>query len=283
MTSIQEPSNAGEKIRIMGILNLTPDSFYDGGKYSNTDQVLSAAEKMLDEGADIIDVGGYSSRPGATHISPEEEESRVIPVLKDLTKAFPHTLFSIDTFRASIAEKAVEAGAHMINDISAGELDETMFPTVAKLQVPYILMHMKGNPRNMQKNPKYENIIEEINSFFQKKISCLNAMGVEQIIIDPGFGFGKTLEDNYLLLHRLGEFKSLGYPLLAGISRKSMLYKALDITPSEALHATAGVHMLALLNGASYLRVHDVKEAVQIVKIFQIYAQASERKASYYN
>ncbi len=281
MTSIQDPSNAGKKIRIMGILNLTPDSFYDGGKYLDAGMAAKAVEKMLNDGADIIDIGGYSSRPGATHISPEEEEARVIPVLKDLTKAFPHTLFSIDTFRASIAEKAVEAGARMINDISAGELDEAMFSTVAKLQVPYILMHMKGTPRNMQKNPRYENIIEEIKSFFEKKISRLNAMGVEQIIIDPGFGFGKTLEDNYLLLHRLGEFKNLGYPLLAGISRKSMLYKALDITPSEALHATAGAHMLALLNGASYLRVHDVKEAVQIVKIFQMYAQAAERKVSY--
>jgi dihydropteroate synthase len=263
-----------QDINIMGILNLTPDSFYDGGKHFDPEQAVTHTRKMLEEGADIIDLGAYSSRPGATHISEKEEEKRLLPILKILLEEFPGTLFSIDTFRSRIAEKAIAAGAGIINDISGGEMDSNMFGIIAEMQVPYILMHMKGTPQNMQKKPAYNNVVQEIREYFIRKIEQLLLTGVKDIILDVGFGFGKTMEDNYILLYHMEEFTKLGHLLLAGISRKSMLYKPLGITPDEALHATGGAHMLALINGARYLRVHDVKQARQIVKIYNLYRQA---------
>lgn len=259
--------------KVMGILNLTPDSFFDGGIYQNEKSIIEKAAKMMNEGATFIDVGAYSSRPNAIHISEEEELKRLIPTLKLLFKTFPELLISIDTFRSKVALASIENGACMINDISAGEMDEKMFETVAKLQVPYILMHMKGTPQNMYKNPTYENIILEIMSYFSEKIYQLRKLGLNDLIIDVGFGFGKTLEHNYQLLQNLDYFKHLNIPILTGISRKSMLQKPLNITVDEALNATTVANTIALLKGSSILRVHDVKEAVEAVKITSLLNQ----------
>lgn len=254
----------------MGILNITPDSFYDGGKYKNELEFLTQTEKMLHEGATFIDVGAYSSRPGAVHISEKEELSRILPVIDLLMKYFPEIILSVDTFRSEIAQKTIENGAAIINDISGGKMDENMFQTVADLQVPYILMHMLGTPQNMQQNPVYEDVTIDIIAFFSKQIYKLHQLKVNDIIIDVGFGFGKTMKDNYALLSNLSLFKQLDVPILAGISRKSMLYKPLKIAAKEALNATTVANTIALLNGASILRVHDVKEAVEAIKIVKL-------------
>lgn len=251
----------------MGILNITPDSFYDGGKYKNEADILFQTEKMLTEGATFIDVGAYSSRPGAAHISEKEELKRILPVIDLLVKYFPEIIISVDTFRSEIAKKTIENGAAIINDISGGKMDEKMFQTVAKLQVPYILMHMLGTPQNMQQNPVYEDVTKDIIRFFSEQIFKLHQLKMNDIIIDMGFGFGKTLQHNYEILSNLALFKNLDAPILIGVSRKSMLYKPLDITANEALNATTAANTIALLNGANILRVHDVKEAVEAIKI----------------
>ncbi|WP_088323791.1 dihydropteroate synthase [Polaribacter tangerinus] len=253
--------------KVMGILNITPDSFFDGGKYKDEKAILTQAEKMLKEGATFIDVGAYSSRPGAAHISEQEEMRRIIPVVELLIKNFNNIILSIDTFRSSVASKTIEAGAAIINDISGGKMDAKMFETVAHFQVPYILMHMLGTPQNMQNNPNYSNVTTDIICFFSEQIYQLRALKLNDIIIDVGFGFGKTTSHNFELLKNLSLFKSLETPVLAGISRKSMLYKTLNITAKEALNATTSANTIALLNGANILRVHDVKEAAEAIKI----------------
>ena len=251
----------------MGILNITPDSFFDGGKYKNETAILTQVEKMLLEGATFIDVGAYSSRPGATHISEEEELKRILPVIELLIKNFPEIILSVDTFRSQVAKESIQTGAAIVNDISGGNRDEKMFEMVAHLQVPYIIMHMLGTPQNMQIKPTYEDVTHELISFFADKIHQLHQLKLNDVIIDVGFGFGKTNEHNFELLKNLTLFKNLNVPILAGISRKSMLYKTLDISAKEALNATTSANTIALLNGASILRVHDVKEAVEAVKI----------------
>lgn len=253
--------------KVMGILNLTPDSFYDGGRSNSETAALKQAEQMLADGADIIDIGSYSSRPQAEHISTEEELDRMIPVLKSLVREFPEAIFSIDTFRAAVAEEAILSGAHIINDISGGQLDPEIFGTVARLKVPYILMHMKGNPQTMAQQNDYNDVFCDIFDYFTVRISRLRELDVRDIIIDPGFGFAKTLDQNYELLARLEEFKFLECPILAGLSRKSMIYKLLGISAEEALNGTSVCNTMALLNGASILRVHDVKPAVEAVKL----------------
>ncbi|PWG04150.1 dihydropteroate synthase [Polaribacter aquimarinus] len=255
--------------KVMGILNITPDSFYDGGKYKNTSDILSQTEKMLTEGATFIDVGAYSSRPGAKHISEEEELQRIVPVINLLVKEFTEIIISVDTFRSKIATETIETGAAIVNDISGGNMDAKMFETVAKLQVPYILMHMLGTPQNMQKNPVYDDVTKDIISFFAEQIHKLHQLKLNDAIIDVGFGFGKTIPHNFEILKNLSLFKSLDAPILAGISRKSMLYKTLDITAQEALNATTSANTIALLNGANILRVHDVKEAMETIKIVE--------------
>jgi len=256
--------------KVMGILNITPDSFFDGGKYNNPSAIINHIEKMLSEGATFVDVGAYSSRPGAKHISEEEELARIIPVIKLLIEEFPKLLISVDTFRGSIAEQCIQLGACMINDISAGNMDKNMFATVAKLQVPYIMMHMQGNPQTMQAKPTYANIVQELLYYFSKKINEIRSLGVNDIIADVGFGFGKTLEQNYELLKHLALFKNLDVPTLVGLSRKSMLFKPLEINQNKALNATTSANTIALLNGANMLRVHDVKEAVEAIKIVEL-------------
>jgi dihydropteroate synthase len=251
----------------MGILNVTPDSFYEGSRHTTTDKVVAQAEKMLAEGADILDIGGYSSRPGATDISVDEEKARVIPAIEAIRKAFPGTFISIDTFRAEVAEAAVQAGASIINDISGGSLDDKMFVTAATLKVPYILMHMRGTPQTMKQLTSYDNLIVELVTYFEQKVAQLRAAGVVDIIIDPGFGFAKTTEQNFTLLRNLNEFSLFELPVLVGLSRKSMTYKTLGVEATEALPGTIALNTLALLQGASILRVHDVKEAVQTIKL----------------
>lgn len=257
--------------RVMGILNVTPDSFYSESRVAQTDELLRRAEKMIDEGAAFLDVGGYSSRPGAAHIDEDTERRRVIPAVEALHARFPEVAISVDTFRSRVAREAVEAGACMINDISGGNLDSRMFETVAALKVPYVLMHMKGTPQTMQLNPEYDDVIMELNRFFARRIARLHALGVDDILVDPGFGFGKTLDDNYKILKHLALFKAHDKPILIGISRKSMLYKYLGGTPADMLNATTAVHMLALQNGASVLRVHDVKPAAEAIALFLKY------------
>ncbi len=252
---------------VMGILNLTPDSFFDGNRYNTEETAVNRVTQMLDEGADIIDLGAFSSRPGAALVSYDEERRRLMPVLKTLIKHFPDIVISVDTYRHKIVEEAVGEGAQIINDISGGNLDAQMFQTIANLQVPYIMMHMKGTPENMQNQTDYTDVVTDIKAFFSLKIKQLNDLGFDKIILDPGFGFGKTLEQNYDILNRLDEFLDMKYPVLVGMSRKSMLYKLLDITPAEALNATSVVNTIALLKGAKILRVHDVKQAVETVNI----------------
>jgi len=255
--------------KVMGILNLTPDSFFDGGRYNSKKNAILQTERMLKEGADFIDIGAYSSRPGATDIPETEELKRILPVIRSILNEFPEVLISIDTFRSEIARQCIEAGACMINDISGGNLDQEMFKTVAELQVPYILMHMPGTPQNMQKMTTYEDVTKDLIYYFSKKVSQLRDLGLNDLILDVGFGFGKTLDQNYELLKKLDLFKTLDLPLLAGLSRKSMLYKLLNISPEEALNATSIVNTMALMKGANILRVHDVKQAAEGIKIFQ--------------
>lgn len=255
--------------KIMGILNVTPDSFYDGGKYNSEKKILNQVEKMISSGADIIDVGGYSSRPGAKEISIENELSRVIPIIQLISKRFPNIIISVDTFRSTVADQAINSGAHIINDISGGNLDSNMFKTVSKLDVPYILMHMRGSPKNMMNNTNYDDILNEIKNYFSERISKARSEGVNDIIIDPGFGFSKTKEQNYKLMNRLEFLKEFKTPIVVGISRKSMIYKTLDTTPDKALNGSTILHTISLLKGANILRTHDVIEAVECVKIIR--------------
>jgi len=255
--------------KIMGILNLTPDSFYDGGLYNNTDRALAQTEKMLLEGATFIDVGGASSKPGAVEISADEELVRVLPIIEKIHKTFPETIISIDTYRHGVAKKAVAAGAAMVNDISGGTLDAEMLKTVGALGVPYIAMHMQGTPQNMQDNPSYNNLLVDIRSFFASKVDEAHKAGIYDIIIDPGFGFGKTLEHNYSLLKNLSSIQMDGIPMLIGVSRKSMIHKLLQIEVADALNGTSVLNTVALQQGAQILRVHDVKEAHQAVQLIE--------------
>lgn len=256
-----------EKPLVMGILNLTPDSFFDGGQHSEPEKALRHAEKMLTEGASVLDLGAYSSRPGAVHISEEEEISRLMPVIAFITSNLPEAILSIDTFRSRVAQLAIEAGAHIINDISAGDDDPLMFHTVAQLKVPYIMMHKQGTPQNMHLNPTYTDVVLEVMQYFTHKVKEARQAGITDIILDPGFGFGKKLEHNYALLSRLNEFKLFNEPLLAGVSRKSMLQKITHTTSETALNATTSAHTIALLQGARFLRAHDVKEAIECINI----------------
>lgn len=253
--------------KVMGILNITPDSFYSNSRTKSIDEALTKTAQFLDEGAAFIDIGGYSSRPGAKDISTSEEVDRLVSVVESLVKAFPEAVISIDTFRAKVAEETISAGAHIINDIAAGDMDEQMFETVAKLQVPYMMMHMQGTPQNMQQNPVYANVLLEVIDYLAKKVAALKALHVHDVIIDPGFGFGKTIEHNYELLKQLEAFKIFKLPILVGFSRKGMIYKALSTSAAEALNGTSVLNTIALQKGAGILRVHDVKEAVECVKL----------------
>lgn len=266
--------NAGGKLidlttpKVMGIINITPDSFYAGSRKTDVDQVRLQAEKMLTEGAIFLDLGAYSSRPGAADISTQEETDRLLPAVEAIVSNYPDAVISVDTFRAGVAEAAIKAGAHIINDISGGQLDENMFATVARLQVPYILMHMKGNPQTMQQLAVYEDVFAEVFEYFVQKIHQLKQLGVHDIILDPGFGFAKEREHSYTLMNRMDEFNQLQLPVLAGISRKKMIYGLLGITAEQALNGTTTLNTIALIKGAGILRVHDVKEAVEAVKIY---------------
>ncbi len=251
----------------MGILNITPDSFYDGGKLNNDKSLLSLAEKHLTDGATILDIGGYSSKPGASLVSANEEENRVLPAIELILKEFPNAILSIDTFRSDIARKAINKGVAIINDISAGDFDDNMFAVVRELNVPYIIMHIQNNPTNMQNNPQYNDVTKEVFNYLAKKVKTLNVLGVNDIIIDPGFGFGKTIEHNYTLLKNLTIFSSLDVPLLIGLSRKSMIHKVLKNNPKESLNGTTALNMIGLQNGANLLRVHDVKQAFECIKL----------------
>jgi dihydropteroate synthase len=253
--------------KIMGILNITPDSFYDGNNYVTDKEIILQTEKMLTEGADFIDVGAYSSRPNAKYISENKELQRILPIINLLKNEFKDIIISVDTFRAKVAEECILSGAAMINDISGGNFDKNMFLTIAKYQVPYILMHMKGNPKNMQIKPNYEDIVQEINYFFSEKLVELKKFQINDVILDVGFGFGKSIDHNYEILQKLALFNHFEIPILVGMSRKSMLYKFLDTTPDQMLNATSIVNTIALQNGAQILRVHDVKEAVECIKI----------------
>ena len=256
--------------QVMGILNVTPDSFYAGSRSETEKDIVQRLHQIIDEGASIIDIGGYSSRPNAEHISVEEEMSRLRNGLEIIRKHSPNAVVSVDTFRADVAKMCVEEyGVAIINDISAGQMDEEMFPTIAKLGVPYIIMHMKGTPQDMQVSPKYDHFLKEIFYYFSEKVQKLRDLGVKDIIIDPGFGFGKTIEHNSELMNHLEEFSLFELPLLVGVSRKSMIYKLLGTIPEEAMNGTTALHTIALLKGANILRVHDVKEAVESIKIVQ--------------
>ena len=259
--------------KVMGILNITPDSFYDGGRYKDTKSILIQVEAFIDQGATFIDIGAYSSRPGAAFVSEEEELKRITPVIDLILKSFPDCKISIDSFRSKVIQKCVEAGAVISNDISSGKLDPLMFETIAKLKVPYIMMHMKGTPQNMQKHTEYEDLINDIYLYFSDRINRANEHGIQDLILDPGFGFSKTLEQNYKVLNKLKVFKNLNYPILSGLSRKSMIYKTLESTSGEALNGTTALNMLALINGANILRVHDVKEAMECIKLFNMYSK----------
>ncbi|MBR9923026.1 MAG: dihydropteroate synthase [Bacteroidetes bacterium] len=255
--------------QIMGILNITPDSFFDGGKYNQKDSIIEQCARMIREGASILDIGGMSSRPGAKVISAEEEKTRVLPVIEMLRQEFPDVILSLDTIRGSVAKKGLEKGIHIINDISAGSIDPSILEITARYKAPYVLMHMQGRPENMQDNPVYANILEEVYDFFVAAIDRLRGMGIRDIIADPGFGFGKKVEDNYALLKHLRLFSNLEIPLLAGVSRKSMVCKVLNVNPDKALNGTTALHMVALQQGARILRVHDVREAAETIKLWQ--------------
>ena len=264
--------------KVMGILNITPDSFYKGSRYNSDKEILSAAARMIEEGADILDVGGYSSRPGAKDISQMEEADRVLKAIRIISREFPDAIISVDTFKSDIAREAiVGCGAHIINDISGGEIDTEMYSVVEKLNVPYIMMHMRGDPRSMQNDPIYDDIVADILKWFGERIYRLQSVGVKDIIIDPGFGFGKTIDHNYDLLRRLGDFSITGLPLLVGVSRKSMIWKTLGVTADEGLNGTSVLNAVALTNGADILRVHDVKEAVETIRLIMILRNGSKK------
>jgi dihydropteroate synthase len=271
--STNKTLNAGGRLldltvpKVMGILNVTPDSFFDGRKFLTPSEILNQVEKMVKEGADFIDVGGYSSRPRAEDISVEEEMSRALPAVELIVKNFPNIIVSIDTFRSQVAQRAFEAGALLINDISGGDLDEKMLPTVASLNAAYVMMHMKGSPQTMTQLASYENMILEIISLLQTKIEKLRKMGHKDVVIDPGFGFAKNVEQNFELLQRLDHLQVLGKPILVGLSRKSMIWKTLQTNPENALNGTTALNTVALLKGASILRVHDVKEAKEVISL----------------
>ena len=251
----------------MGILNVTPNSFYDGGKHKEINSIIHQVDKMLSEGADFIDIGAYSSKPSAEFVSEEEEIKRLVPIVKSLVETFPNIILSVDTFRAKVAKASVENGVAMVNDIAAGLLDDKMLETVAELKVPYIMMHMRGNPQTMQSLTDYNDIVKEMIFYFSDRIQKARSFGISDIVIDPGFGFAKTLEQNYEVLHKMELFEILDLPLLAGISRKSMIYKVLENSPQEALNGTSVLNTIALQKGAKILRVHDVKEAVECIKL----------------
>ncbi|WP_316830957.1 dihydropteroate synthase [Pedobacter aquatilis] len=255
------------KPKVMGIINITPDSFYSTSRMTSIDEALRKTEQFLNEGASFVDIGGYSSRPGAKNISEDEELERLVPIIEALNKEIPEALISVDTFRAKVAEQTILAGAHMINDIASGDMDENMFETVARLQVPYIIMHMQGTPQNMQQNPVYNNVLLDVIDYLAKKIAALKALNIHDLIIDPGFGFGKTITHNYELLNQMEDFKVFNLPVLAGFSRKGMIHKVLEISAAEALNGTTVLNTIALQKGAKILRVHDVKEAVECVKL----------------
>jgi dihydropteroate synthase len=259
-----------DKPQVMGILNLTPDSFFTESRVDkNREAILEKAGKMICEGADFLDLGGYSTRPGASDIGVQEEIDRVIPAIETIRKEFPDMLLSIDTFRSKVAKESILAGADLINDISAGNLDEAMLPMIASLGVPYIAMHMKGNPQTMQSHSNYSDILGETLHYFAEKVDLIRKLGIKDVIIDPGFGFAKTIEQNFYLLKNLKSFETLGFPLLVGVSRKSMIYKTLQIDTTNALNGTTALNMFALLQGANILRVHDVKEAKETVILFE--------------
>lgn len=254
--------------KVMGVLNITPDSFYDGGRYKDAKSVLNQTEKLISEGATFLDIGAYSSRPGADFISENEELKRIVPVVELIQKKNPDVLISIDSFRAKVIRECVSAGAVISNDISAGKLDPDMIKTVGELGVPYIMMHMRGTPQTMKNHTTYQHLINEIYAYFSKQIELARQHNITDIIIDPGFGFAKTLAQNYELLNQMEFFKNLNCPILTGVSRKSMIYKVLGCTAEEALNGTTALNMVALMNGACILRVHDVKEAVECIKLF---------------
>ncbi len=261
-----------DKPVVMGIINITPDSFYSGSRYQDTEAVLKQAGQMLNEGATILDIGGQSTRPGSEKLSAEQESVRIIDPIRAIHTHFPDTFISVDTYYADVAKQAVAAGASIVNDISAGRLDDAMIPAVAALQVPYVLMHMQGTPQTMQQQPIYENVTKEVLDFFIQKKDELKQAGIHDIIIDPGFGFGKTSTHNFELLRHLSLFKMLDAPLLLGISRKSTIYKTLDITAEQALNGTTVLNTIGLMNGAGILRVHDVKEAKEAITLFNNYS-----------
>lgn len=254
--------------KVMGILNLTPNSFFDGGRYKNDNEILSQVGKMLNDGATFIDLGAYSSKPSAEFVSEKEEEQRIVPIVKLILEHFPETLISIDTFRSEVAKSCIENGAAIINDISAGNLDAKMLETIAKYNVPYIMMHMRGTPQTMQTLTNYDNIVKEILFYFSERVAKARSFGINDLIVDPGFGFAKTLEQNYEVLQKMELFEILELPLLAGFSRKSMIYKTLHSTAGEALNGTTVLNTIALTKGAKILRVHDVKEAMECVTLF---------------
>jgi len=264
---------------VMGIINATPDSFYSGSRIGGIDAVLQKTEQMINDGADIIDIGGQSTRPNSKRVSADEESERVIPFVEAIHKNFPQAIISIDSFYAMVVKNAVAAGASIVNDVSAGTIDENLVPTVASLKVPYVLMHMKGDPQTMQQNPAYNNVVLDVFDFLNQKINQLHSAGIVDIIVDPGFGFGKTIEHNFELLNGLNFFRQLSKPVLVGMSRKATVYKTLGINSGEALNGTTVLNTMALLNGASILRVHDVKEAKQAIQL----VQALTKKESIFN
>lgn len=267
-----------DKPLVMGIINVTPDSFYTGSRFAGTDAALKQAEQMLKEGATVLDIGGQSTRPGSERLSDEEEQKRVMEPLQAIHRYFPEAFISIDTYYASVAKEAVAAGASIINDISAGSMDKNMIAAVATLQVPYVLMHMQGTPGTMQANPVYKDVTKEVLDFFISKCMGLKNAGISDIIIDPGFGFGKSIAHNFELLRNLSVFNKLNFPVLLGISRKSSVYKTLGIAAEEALNGTTVLHTIGLLNGAAILRVHDVKEAMEAIRLLEVYRQAAKQK-----
>ncbi|MDG1014906.1 MAG: dihydropteroate synthase [Flavobacteriaceae bacterium] len=255
--------------KVMGVLNVTPDSFFDGGKFKNDKSFLSQAEKLIGEGADFIDIGAYSSRPGADFVSEKEEMNRLIPIVNLIHNSFPDTTISIDSFRSEVIKKSIQAGGAIVNDISAGQLDPMMFETVGKLGVPYVMMHMKGTPQTMQQMTTYSDLIKDIYYYFSERINLAKKHQINDLIIDLGFGFSKTLEQNFKLLNSLDFYTNLNLPLLVGVSRKSMIYKTIDTNPDNALNGTSALNMVALNKGAKILRVHDVKEAIECIKLHE--------------
>jgi dihydropteroate synthase len=260
-----------DKPLVMGIINATPDSFYAGSRYNDKEAIVKIAAQMLEEGADILDIGGQSTRPGSEKISIDEELKRVIAPIEAVHNQFPDSFISVDSYYSRVVKEAVAAGACIVNDISAGSMDENMIPAVASLHVPYVLMHMKGTPQNMQEDPQYENLTKEVRDFFNQKTDALHKAGVRDIIIDPGFGFGKTIAHNFELLRNLSDFKTLGFPILLGVSRKSTVYKPLGVSAGEALNGTTVLNTIALMSGANILRVHDVKEANETVRLWSMF------------